>query len=258
MPFTISHAAAALPVHALGQSRLPLAALMVGTMAPDFVFFLPWDIYRTDTHSLAGLFSFCLPAGMFAWLYYVLLLERPTLAFLPDDWRTRIQPTGALGVRALFGAAISILLGSLTHLAWDAFTHATPLGEAIPALRDSLFGAGGPHVPVYFVFQVLSSVFGLVVLAAWAWRIRKKPLAPADEVVAELTPRVSNDERYLAVLFIAVVSIAGGFFGAESMGSLFHMLIGMMSGAAAAWSMLAVAVRFRSRTLRIFTQADTD
>lgn len=258
MPFTISHAAAALPVHALGNRRLPLAALMVGAMAPDFAFFAPWEIYRTDTHNLAGLFSFCLPAGLIVWLYYVLLLERPTIAFLPDAWRTRIKPSGALGARALLMAAIAILLGSASHLAWDAFTHAAPLGEAIPALRNSLFGASGPHVPVYFVFQVLSSVFGLVVLAAWAWRIHKKPSVADDEVVAALTPRVSNDERYLAVLFISVVCIAGGLFGSVLMGNPFHMLIGMMWGVAVAWSMLAVAVRFRSRTIRIFTQTDAD
>jgi hypothetical protein len=257
MPFTISHAAAALPVHALDK-RLPLAALMVGTMAPDFAFFLPWGIYRHDTHTPAGLFTFCLPAGLMAWLYYVLVLERPTIGFLPDVWRKRIRHSGALDTRALFMASLALLLGSVTHLAWDAFTHSAPLAQAVPALRSNLFKGSGAYLPVYFVLQVLSSLFGLVALAIWAWRIRRKPLAPAAEVVPELAPHVSNDELYLAVLLISVVSVAVGFFGAEWRGSLFHMLVGMMWGVAVGWSVLAVAVRFRSRTIRIFAQPDAD
>ena len=257
MPFTISHAAAALPVKALNK-RLPLSALMVGSMAPDFAFFLPWGIDRHDTHSLAGLFTFCLPAGLIAWLYYVLILERPTLGFLPDAWRTRVQSTGALGAHALLIAGIAVLLGAATHLAWDAFTHAAPLGNVIPALHDDLSASDGIYLPVYFVLQVVSSVFGLVVLATWAWRIRDRTAVPRDEAIVELMPRVSNDERYLAVLFLGIACVAGGFLGAVREGSLFLMLIGMMSGVAVGWSALAVAIRFRSRTLRIFAQTNPD
>ena len=36
MPFTVSHAAAVLPLHRLSNHKLPLTALMVGSMAPDF------------------------------------------------------------------------------------------------------------------------------------------------------------------------------------------------------------------------------
>jgi hypothetical protein len=39
---------------------------------------------------------------------------------------------------------------------------------------------------------------------------------------------------------------------------MLDMLIGMMWGAAVAWSVLAVAIRFRSRPLRIFAQPDAD
>lgn len=261
MPFTISHAAAALPVHALGKSRLPLAALMVGSMAPDFAFFVPWGVSRHDTHTLAGLFTLCLPLGLLVWLYYVRLLERPTLAFLPDAWRTRVRPSGELNLRNVLLAAVAVLAGSMTHLAWDAFTHSTPLADTLPALRDNLLGTQGAYLPVYFVLQVLSSVFGLVVLAVWAWRIRSRPELPPHECVAGLTPRVSHDERYLAVLFIAASAVVIGLLNVSREGgypSLFHLLVGMMAGAGVGWSALAAGVRFRSRTLRLFAQPDAD
>ena len=69
MPFTVSHAAAVLP---LKNSRLPLAALMVGSMSPDFAYFLPAALSaRTASHSLPGIFLFCLPAGLCIWQLFV-------------------------------------------------------------------------------------------------------------------------------------------------------------------------------------------
>ena len=49
MPFTISHAAAVLP---LKKSPLPLAALMIGSMSPDFSYFLPMSLANTSWHNL--------------------------------------------------------------------------------------------------------------------------------------------------------------------------------------------------------------
>lgn len=256
MPFTISHAAAALPVHALSRARLPMAALMVGSMAPDFAYFLPLELSRVETHSFAGLFQFCLPVGLAMWLYFVTVLERPTLAFLPDAWRTRL-PRTVLTARAMILAALAILLGALTHLAWDAFTHSsTPVVEALPGFNDRV-EILGRLVPVYFVLQVLSSVFGLVALGAWALNIRRRPAVPSGECVAPLTPAVNDFERFLAVMFIGATACATGFFQVALQGELSHrlmlfvLLVGGMTGAALAWSILAVSVRLRSRTLRL-------
>jgi hypothetical protein len=255
MPFTISHAAAALPVHALGKSRLPLAALMVGSMSPDFTFFLPGELGRHATHSLPGVFLFCLPAGLAVWLFYLLVLERPTIAFLPDAWRTRITPSPRLTPRALFAAALAIVLGAFTHLIWDSFTHgSTPVSEALPGFAATVFNAGGMSVRVYFLLQIFSSVFGLGVLAAWAWRIRKRPQLSRAESIPELSPAVSNFERALALVLIAAFSCAVGFYnrlrydGLRVDAELFVLLVGGMMGAALGWTVVAIAIRFRSRS----------
>ena len=158
MPFTISHAAAALPVHALYR-RLPLAALMVGTMAPDLPYFLFVEPEQFDGHSLSGVFLFCVPAGLAVWLYFVTFLERPTLAFLPDAWRTRVAPT-PLTASTIVMASLAVLLGAVTHVVWDFFTHSSkPLMQALPGMHDSYLDVFGPRIPVYFVLQVVSSTF---------------------------------------------------------------------------------------------------
>jgi hypothetical protein len=260
MPFTISHAAAALPIHSLTRYRLPLAALMVGSMAPDFAYFIPGGFGRVETHSALGVFQFSLPVGLAVWMYFVILLERPTLAFLPDAWRLRLRPT-LLNLRTLLMACLGVVAGAFSHLVWDAFTHSsTPVVEAMPVLRTMLFQAEGFPVRVYFVLQVLSSAVGLSILLSWANGIRRRPLLPRDEIVAALTPLVNEFERLLALAFMGASSAAMGFFyvtlndGLAGDSTLFLLLIGGMTGLALSWSLLAVGVRFRSHGARWFAQ----
>jgi hypothetical protein len=255
MPFTISHAAAALPVHYFCKSRLPLAALMVGSMSPDFAYFLPGELGRHATHTVPGVFLFCLPVGLAVWLFYIAVLERPTIAFLPDEWRRRIAPTPRLTTRGLLAAALAIVAGALTHLVWDAFTHhSTPVTQALPAFTTKLFDAGGVSVRVYFVLQVLSSVLGLAALGAWALGIRNRPVLSRAECIPESLHTVSNFERVLALLFVSASACAVGFLnllrydGLRPGGELFVLLIGGMTGAALGWTVVAIAIRFRSRS----------
>jgi hypothetical protein len=263
MPFTISHAAAALPIHSLTRTRLPLAALMIGSMAPDFAYFLPVEYDRVETHSLASLLYFSLPIGLAVWLYFVTVLERPSIAFLPDAWRTRIARS-ALTPREMGMAAMAVVLGAASHLIWDAFTHSsTPVVEALPGFAERVEIAGR-LVPVYFILQVLSSAFGLAVLGLWALNIRRRPALPPELCVPALTPAVNDFERFLAVMFMGATACAVGFFRMATDGftssslQLFVLLIGGMTGAALSWSILAVAIRFRSRAIRMFAQTDAE
>jgi hypothetical protein len=253
MPFTISHAAAALPVHALGRSRLPLAALMIGSVTPDLVFYIPRYVEYDNSHSLSGVFTFCLPLGLLMWWFFIRVLERPTISWLPEAWRTRIEPTPKPGLRAWPWAALAVVLGALTHVVWDSFTHSeTPLVDALPALRNEV-ALGGVPVPLYFVLQVLSSVFGLVVLAGWALRIPRKPRILASVEVAEAQPPPSNRDRFVAVAFIGAIACAVAALNLFRYSHLpagaivFVVLVGGMAGAAIGWTIVALSIRLRAQ-----------
>ncbi len=85
MPFTISHADAVLPfARFLGRWRV-LSALVIGSMAPDFGFFLPWQLPRFETHSAAALLTFSLPAGLIVYWIFQRLIKTPLRQVLPDD-----------------------------------------------------------------------------------------------------------------------------------------------------------------------------
>jgi hypothetical protein len=180
MPFTASHAAAVLP---LLRTPLPASALVVGSMAPDFPFFLPVDP-GLRTHTAAAIVTTDLLFGVPAWLLWHALLAAPALWAAPRALRVRLAGV-PLGVRARLGSVRAVLLtvaalavGSATHVLWDEFTHARRWGpEHIPALGETWW-----LMPGYRWLQYLSSLVGALILLAWLahWWRRTPATAPDD------------------------------------------------------------------------------
>jgi hypothetical protein len=251
MPFTVSHAAAALPVR-LFSRRVPLAALMVGSMAPDFAFFVPFAPYRSSTHSIPGLFWFCLPAGLVVWAVFVRWMEHPTMALLPDAWREKLTPTGAFTARLLGLASIGIVLGAITHLIWDSFTHShTWATSALPTLRERQAVLDGARL--YHLLQVASSVFGLAVLSMWLLNLRNRPLPETPFDWTRAAAVITHGTRAVAVAGLTIASTAGAF-GYYAMYSefgsgirIFNFMIGTMTGFAVAWLLIALWVAAKLR-----------
>ena len=255
MPFTVSHAAAALPVYALSNRRLPLAALMIGSMSPDFAYFFSFAASRMATHSFGGLFYFCLPVGLAVWWIFVRFIERPTLALVPEAWRAGLPPPPhRISYSLVVRAALAVVLGAVTHVVWDWFTHAsTPVADAFPALRETPVEIGPFRMPLYYFLQILSSVIGLVALAAWAWRLRA-PDAPAAKLPA--LPVVTTRMRIVAATAFIVASLACALLyaaahpGARLEARLFYMAIGAMTGWLIAWCGIATWINARGNVAR--------
>ncbi|MEB0248571.1 DUF4184 family protein, partial [Mucilaginibacter sp. 5B2] len=61
MPFTISHPAVILPLNYLPKRFISLTALVVGSLTPDFEYFIRMKVQSDYSHTLPGLFWFDLP-----------------------------------------------------------------------------------------------------------------------------------------------------------------------------------------------------
>ena len=207
MPFTFAHPAAALPLlRPLGRYG-SLSALVIGSMAPDFDFIVPIGLSREQTHSLAALFLFCLPAGMLAYLLFHALLKAPLLALMPDALAGRIADDGVHERSPWSAVVVSLLLGAVTHLVWDAFTHpGTAVVNALPVLQTELANAGGYRVYAFKVLQHGSSLLGLALLALWMsnW-LRRTPVLPALR-----PPSLSPAQRMVALFALAGVPLLAG------------------------------------------------
>lgn len=248
MPFTIAHAAAVLPLQRL---KLPLTALMIGSMAPDFGYFVSHEASRQLTHSIPGLFIFCLPTGLAVWLFYVYFLEKATITLLSDRWHTRFAHTDAVTPALIGRASIGIVLGAITHLLWDNFTHRETLATtAIPMLSGPT--PGFSWLPVYHLLHALSTVVGLVILWMWMRHLHRQP---ARSLIRPY--RISEKLRIRALWFLLAASVLVGllqwlpYVHRRYDAQLFAVAVGSMSGLFVAWCVVAVAFRLNANRGRV-------
>lgn len=211
MPFTLSHPAAAIPL----RRALPwtvLTALVIGSMAPDFSYFLPFPIPRSQSHSIGGLFWFCVPAGLVAYLLFHRLLARPLVDLLPKALRMRLLPLIDARVEAPWSAVIvSLFVGAATHIAWDAFTHAgAPIVRVSRALRFHLVTISGYPLSVYTVLQHMSTSLGFACIAFWLWRWFRSVKPKSDAARSALSPAWRVAAILAIVAVIAVLWLESG------------------------------------------------
>lgn len=184
MPFTISHPAAVLPfAHWLGRWRV-LSALVIGSMVPDFGYFVPWRLPRFETHSAAALFSFSLPVGLAAYWVFQRLLKTPLREVLPDGAYAAslsFAPLAAIGsLRQWLIASGGVLAGAVTHLIWDGFTHEGARGvRMLPGLDEWFVDVAGHELAGPRFLEDFSSIVGLIVVGWFLWRLLRTS-APAQ------------------------------------------------------------------------------
>lgn len=183
MPFTLAHPAAVIPVSKLLGKRSSLSALAIGSMIPDIVYFLPLGVNGRVSHSLPALIWFCLPVGLVVYLLFHAFIKRPAAALLPPAVISRFPAhvlDGAwFGPMPLGIVILSLGLGALTHIGWDAFTHGhTDVVARFDFLRAEVGYIGDYPVRLYKVLQHVSSAVGLLSLALWiqAWFNRSQPI----------------------------------------------------------------------------------
>ncbi len=211
MPLTFAHPAAVL---LLARLRLPLSALVVGSVAPDLVYFIRLAPRGHFGHTLPGLFFFCLPAGLaLLWVFHRLLKHSlAELAPIAAQRRLASCIRASPLERPLVLVAAAVLLGAATHLLWDAFTHASGWGVAsFPALRRTVPLGSLGTAPAYKLAQHGSTMLGLagIALAGVRWWRR------APEV--GVTPRLSARERVLwSSLIVSFAFVAGGVYAAAA------------------------------------------
>jgi hypothetical protein len=96
VPFTLAHPAAVLP---LRRYRLPLSALVIGIMAPDFEYFLGLAQLGRSAHTFPGILTLSLPAALVALFVFQGVMKWPVFSLMPRAWQVRAvrparQPSG--------------------------------------------------------------------------------------------------------------------------------------------------------------------
>ena len=153
MPLTPSHAAAApllqRVLRPLGIT-LPMSALVIGTMVPDFEYLIRLSPGGGEWHTRVGLLEYCLPAGFATWLIFRTIIGPALLRLLPPGLGAAAHATVTPGPtrRVIPGALAAIAIGAASHDLWDSFTHRDgwvarqlPVAHASRADRAARVGA---------------------------------------------------------------------------------------------------------------------
>ena len=138
--------------------------MVLGSMAPDFEYFLRGQTIRTYGHTLWGAVFFDLPLVVIVYLVGKYVVVRALEPYFPQFPRLAYSyhSRSKIGTGLVF--AYSALLGIATHLVWDSFTHRS--GEVVthwPALSETV-GLFGYELPLYNLLQHASTAVGLVAI----------------------------------------------------------------------------------------------
>jgi hypothetical protein len=223
VPYVFAHPAAVIPLpRLLGKFAVP-SALVIGSAIPDAWYFLPF-LARSDSHSLAGLFLFCLPAALFAYAAFHLIFKQPLLALLPQALAGRLSALTCPQLPPVPWRAvlISIAAGVLTHFAWDALTHPGEVVDALPLLASTL-AFGRYEFPVHQLLQHGSTLLGTAFLIWWTSQKVRRPSrrsATTMQVMRASTRTAiaiflvaASAAAFLAVLFTVLPSPTSGMHG---------------------------------------------
>lgn len=189
MPFTPSHALVALP---FVRTSLVPAAIAIGAMTPDLPLFVRGvGLGYGFTHSYANVVW----TGIIAFALFLIWRSvlRPAVPELAPTWLARRLPaewaeSGLVSLRRAVGVgasrwypvllAVSLLLGVVSHILWDSFTHEGRWGVDVLPILDERWG---PFTGFKWL-QYGSGLIALVIIAVWAV-LRVSAFAPRDSVL---------------------------------------------------------------------------
>ena len=170
MPFTFSHPAIVLPLTFLPRQWISLTGLVIGSLTPDFEYFLRMRIMSNYSHTIDGLFWFDLPLGLLLSFIFHNIVRDSLFDNLPSILKSRFSVFKKFEWNAHFKrnwlvVSISILIGAASHIFWDSFTHEHGyFVQTIPALQNSLDFLGR-QIPILKILQHSSTLLGVLVIA---------------------------------------------------------------------------------------------
>ena len=166
MPFTPAHPAAVLPF--LRMRHVSATALVAGSLAPDFEYFLKMQEGAIHSHTWPGLLYFDLPVTIVLCFLFHLVVKFNLIGNMPLWIQAKFQETlrvdfvGWVKQRPV-SFVLSCLIGASTHLIWDSFTHQD--GYFVNALwfyDDAIVPFRGARYPLWYALQHFSTYIGML------------------------------------------------------------------------------------------------
>ncbi len=201
MPFTLAHPAIVLPLTYLAKRWYSLTGLVIGSITPDFEYFIRMKVRSNYSHTLKGLFYFDLPVGLLLCFVFHCIVRNPLYKNLPPVLSRRVVSFESVNWIERFKSRwfvilISLIVGAVSHLLWDGFTHSSGyFVQIIPTLENHIAVASF-NVPIYKMLQHGSSLIGLCLVM---FSIAKLPIKNEYRAI--------DYQYWLCVCVITIITI---------------------------------------------------
>ena len=179
MPFTFSHPAIVLPLTAK-RIHLSATGLIIGSMTPDFEYFIRMKNISRYSHTLAGLFWFDIPLALLLCFIYHLIVRNSLFDNLPDYLRGKVVQFQNFQWTQYFKrhwvlVVLSVSFGAASHILWDGFTHESMFFVQKDPELSTLMTVGNINLASYRFLQLASSIVGLAIVVAAVISLKSRP-----------------------------------------------------------------------------------
>ena len=174
MPLTFAHPAAVLPF-SRSSKYVNFSALVLGSMAPDFEYFLRGRPSAEIGHTLIGFLTFNLPIVVMVYFIYHMWIHKTLWSHLPSILQeSPVQKPRSSKVLHIIVLLYSALFGMITHVVWDSFTHLN--GFMVRKLSILTYNVQvlDFSIPIFKLLQHGSTLVGLLIIISYMYIRAKK------------------------------------------------------------------------------------
>ena len=206
MPFTFSHPAAVLPLNYLPKRWVSLTGLVVGSIVPDFEYFIRMRVLSIYSHTWMGLLWFDLPLGILLMYIYNKIIKDNLIDHLPMFLNRRFSAfrNSKSSHRNSLIIIISVIIGAASHLIWDSFTHPTGYFVLHMRLLKHNVVLFQHTFLLYNILQQLSSLSGALIIIIAIWQMTPEKISIQKPITYYWLIIIST-----AIIVLAIRSFAG-------------------------------------------------
>jgi len=188
MPFTFSHPALILPFAKLEKGWISLTGLVIGSIVPDFEYFMRMDIKSSHGHTLGGLFYFDFPLGILLCFVFHNLIRNSLIKNLPLGLQQRFIKFTYFEWNNFFSrnwnlVVLSIFIGIGSHFLLDSFTNSEGFFVNLIPFLNTKFVYNGQPLVLFQILYYIISISGIIIISYGIWQMpvhrRFRPTKPS-------------------------------------------------------------------------------
>lgn len=224
MPFTFSHPAIVLPLRYLPQKWFSLTGLIIGSLTPDFEYFIRMKVKSNYSHTFYGILWFDLPLAILLAFIFHNIVRNELFNNLPQIIKSRVFVFSKFNWNTYFKSnwiivIISTTIGIASHLFWDSFTHDHGYFVIhISELKHSVY-LFNKEIPVLKIAQHLSSFIGAIIILFAFSKLPKE----------NITTTPTNKSYWIYIILFSILIITIRFLNGLNFKAYGNIIVSIIS-----------------------------